>query len=113
MNSNKKKDKKPLQNNRLEAILSATDLLNLDLNTMSEIQFRSTIINLLVALEKSIKDFRNSLTAELRSNQAKIKNTFTEMQSKLDALTARVMEMEERVSDTEEKLLETEEKGEK
>ena len=57
---------------------------------MSEIQFRSTIIKLLVALEKSIKDSRDSLTAELRSNQAEIKNTLTDMQYKLDALTARV-----------------------
>ena len=87
-----------------EVILSATDLLDMDLNTMSEIQFRSTIIKLLVALEKNIKDSRDSLTAELRSNQAKIKNTLTEMQSKLDVLTARVNEVEERVSDIEDKL---------
>ena len=41
----------------------------------------------------------------MRSNQAKIKNTLTEMQSKLDALTARVNEVEERVSDIEDKLM--------
>ena len=57
---------------------------------MSEIQFRSTIMKVLVALGKSIKDSRVFITAELRSNQAEIKNTLTEMQSKLDALTARV-----------------------
>ena len=48
---------------------------------------------------KSIKDSRDSLTAEMRSNQAKMKNTLTEMQSKLDALTAKVNEVEERLSD--------------
>ena len=48
-----------------------------------------------MALEKSKRDPRGSLTAELRFNQAKIKNTLTEVQSKLDALTARVNEVEE------------------
>ena len=61
--------------------------MDIDLSSMSEVQFRGTIIKLLVALEKSIKD---SLTAELRYNQAKIKNALTKMQSKLDVLTARV-----------------------
>ena len=41
----------------------------------------------------------------MRSNQAKIKNRLSEMQSKLDALTARVNEVEERVSDIEDKLM--------
>ena len=67
---------------------------------MSEIQFRNTIIKLLVALEKSIKDSIDFVTAELRPNQAKIKNRLNEMQSKLDILTARVNEVEERASDT-------------
>ena len=58
-----------------ELILSATDLMDMDLSTMSEIQFRGTIIKLLVSLKKSIKDSSDSLTAELRSNQAKIKIT--------------------------------------
>ena len=44
-----------------EAILSATELQKMDLNTTSEIQFRSTIIKLVVALEKDIKDSRNLL----------------------------------------------------
>ena len=94
------------QKKELEALLSGIELLNVDLNMMSKIQFRSKIIKLLVPLEKSIKDFRDSVPAELRSNQAKIKNTLTEMQSKLDTLTARVSEVEERVSDIEDKLME-------
>ena len=80
---------------------------------MAESQFRSTIIKLLVALEKSIKDSRDFRTAEFRSNQAEIKNQLNEMQSKLEVLTTRVKEVEERVSDIEDKLMakrETEEK---
>ena len=88
---------------------------------MSESQFRSTIIQLLVALEKSIKDSRDFMTAEFRStefrsNQEEIKNQLNEMQSKLEVLTTRVNEVEERVSDLEDKLMakrETEEKRDK
>ena len=104
------------QKKKPETLLSATELQNLDLNTMSDIQFRSTIIKLLVALEKSVKDSRDFVTAELRSNQTEIKNKLNEMQSKLDVLIARVNEVEERVSDIEEKLMvrkEAEEKREK
>ena len=64
------------QKKDLETVLSPTELQNLDYNSMSESQFRSTIIKLLVALEKSIKDSRDFMTAEFRSNQAKIKNQF-------------------------------------
>ena len=99
-----------------DAIFSATMILNVYLNMMSEIQFRNTIIKLLVALEKSIKDSRDFVMAELRSNQAEIKNRLNEMQSKLDALSGRVNEVEERVSDIEDKLMvrkKAEEKREK
>ena len=81
-----------------ETVLSATELQNLDYNLMSESQFRSTIIKLLVALEKSIKDSRNFMTAEFRSNQAKIKNQLNEMQSKLEVLTTKSNEVEGRVT---------------
>lgn len=52
---------------------SATELQNLDYNLMSESQFRSTIIKLLVAPEKSIKESRDFVTAKFRSNRAKLK----------------------------------------
>ena len=68
-----------------ETILSATELQDLDLNMISEIQFRSTIMRkkkprstimkLLVALEKSVKDSRDSVTVELGYDQAKIEST--------------------------------------
>ena len=80
---------------------------------MSESKFRNTIIQLLVVLEKSIKDSRDFMTAEFRSNQAEMKNQLNEMQSKLEVLTTRDNEVEERVSDIEDKLMakrETEEK---
>ena len=67
-----------------ETVLSATDLKNLDYNSMSDSQFRSKFIKLLVALEKSIKASRDFMTVELRSNQAEIKNQLSEMQSKLE-----------------------------
>ena len=61
------------QKKESETVLPLTELQNLDYNSVSESQFRSTIITLLVALEKSIKDSRDFMTAELRTNQAKIK----------------------------------------
>ena len=44
----------------------------MDLNKMLEMEFRITSIKLLALLEKSIKDSRESLSAEMRSNQAEI-----------------------------------------
>ena len=61
------------QEKESESILSPTELQNLDYNSTSENQFRSTIIKLLEALEKSLKDSRDFMTAEFGSNQAKIK----------------------------------------
>ena len=62
---------------------------------MSESQFRSTIIQRRVALEKSIKDSRDIMTAEFRSNQAEIKNKLNEMQSKLEVLMTRINKVEQ------------------
>ena len=93
------------QKKETETVLYARELQNLDFNMMSEIQFRSTIIKLLVAQEKSIKDSRDFVIAELRSNRVEIKYRLNEMQFKLDILTARVNEVEERVSDIEDKLM--------
>ena len=101
------------QNKESETVLSATELQNMDYNSMPESQFRSTIIKLLVALEKSIKDSNDFLTTGFRSNQAEIKNHINEMQSKLEVLTMRVNEMEERVSNIEDKLMARKEAEEK
>ena len=93
------------QKKESETVLSATELQNLDYNSMSESQCRSTIIKQLVYLEKSIIDSRDFMTAEFRSIQAIIKNQLNEMQSKLEVLTTRVNEVEERVRDIEDKLM--------
>ena len=61
------------QKKESETVLSAMELQNLDYNSMSESQFRSTIIKLLVALEKSIKDSRDVITAELDPIRLKLK----------------------------------------
>ena len=80
---------------------------------MSESQFRSTIIKLLEALDKSIKDSRDCMTAEFRSNQAEIKNHLNELQSILEVLTMRVNEVKERGSDIEDKVMARRETGKK
>ena len=73
-------------------------------------------MNLLVALEKSMKDSRDFMTAEFRSNQAETKIQLNEMQSKLEVLTTRFNEVEEIISEIEDKLMvrkEAEDKREK
>ena len=79
------------QKKESEIVLSPTELQNFDYNSMSESQFRSTIMKLLVALEKSIEKSIDFMTAEFRSNQAENKNQLNEMQSKLEVLTMRLM----------------------
>jgi len=39
-----------------EVILSATDLINMDISKMSELKFRTMIIKLLAGLEESIEN---------------------------------------------------------
>ena len=56
-----------------------------------------------MALEKSIKDSRDFVTADLDLIRPKLK--INEMQSKLEFLTMRVNEVEERESNTEDKLM--------
>ena len=87
--------KSSTQKKESETVLCPTELQNLDYNSMSESQFRSTIIQLLVALEKSIKDSRDFMTAIFRYNQAESKNQLNEVQSKLEVHTMRVHEAEE------------------
>ena len=61
------------QKKESETVLSPIEFQNLIYNSMSESQFRSTIIQLLVALEKSIKDSRDFMTEEFRSIRQKLK----------------------------------------
>ena len=67
------------QKKESETVLSAREVQNMDYKPTSKKQFRSTIIKLLVALERSIKDSGDFVTAKLRSNQAEIKNSLNEI----------------------------------
>ena len=61
------------QNKESETVLSPTEFQNLIYNSMSESQFRSTIIQLLVVLEKSIKDSKDFMAANLDPIRPKLK----------------------------------------
>ena len=87
------------QKKESETVLSPTKLQNLDYNSISESQFRCTVIKLLVTLKKSMKDSRDLMTTEFRSNEGNIKNQLSEMHSKLEVLTMRVNKVEDQVSD--------------
>lgn len=65
-------EKNSTQKKELEVIFSTTDLLDMDLSCIPEIQFRGTIIKLFMALKKNIKNSTDFLTAELRFNQDEI-----------------------------------------
>ena len=61
------------QKKESETVLSPIVLQNLGYISMSESQFRSTILKLLVALEKSMKDSRDFMTANLDLIRPKLK----------------------------------------
>ena len=89
---------------------SATELMDMDITKLSEMEFRVTMIKMMCRLKKSITKNVNenieSLRAEMRANLAEIKNSTSQMQSKVEALTARVTEAEERISKLEDGLVE-------
>ena len=69
------------QKREQEAVLTARDLISMDISKMSELEFRITILKILAGLEKSIEDTRASLSGEikeLKSNQVEIKKAITE-----------------------------------
>ena len=71
------------QKREQEAVLTARDLISMDISKMSELEFRITIIKILAGLKKSIEDSRESLSGEikeLKSNQVEIKRAINEMQ---------------------------------
>ena len=60
----------------------ARDLIKTDISNMPDPEFKATIIGILVGLEKSIEDARESLTAQikdLKTSQAKMKNAITKI----------------------------------
>ena len=72
--------------------------MDMDITKMSEMDFRVTMVKMMCRLEKNINENIESLRAEMRTNLAEIKNSMSQMQSKLEALTARVNEAEEHIS---------------
>ena len=75
-----------------EVVLTARELINTDISKMSELEFKAMIIRIVAGLEDSTKDTVESLPIEikeLKSNQANIKNTRAEMQSKVKAIKTR------------------------
>ena len=93
-----------------ESVASATELMDMDITKLSEMEFRVTMVKMVCRLEKTINENINenieSLRVEMRVNLAEIKNTMNQMQSELEALTARVNEAEERISELEDGLVE-------
>ena len=89
---------------------SAIELMDMDIIKLSEMEFRVTMVKMMCRLEKSINKSVNenieSLRVEMRVNLAEIKNSRSQMQSKLEALTARVTEAEEHISKLEDGLVE-------
>ena len=49
---------------------SATDLMDMEISKISQIEFRVTIMKLISRFEKNISDNLESLKAEMRSNWA-------------------------------------------
>ena len=85
----------PQQGKYNESVVSATELIHMDVSQLSEMEFRATMVKMLRRFEKNINENIESQRAEMRVNLAEIKNAMNQMQTKLDALTARVNEAEE------------------
>ena len=60
--------------------------MDMDISKMSEIDFRVTVMKTISRLGKNISNNIESLRAEMRPNQAELKNAINEIQSKLDKL---------------------------
>ena len=82
----------PQQRKDNESVASATELVDMDVTKLSELELRVTMVKMMCRLEKNINENINenieSLRAEMRANLAEIKNAMNQLQSKLDTLTA-------------------------
>ena len=104
--------KKSPQQKEQEVVPTARDLLNTDISTMSDLEFRIITLKILAGLEKSMEVIRETLSGEvkeLKSNQVEIKKAINEVQSNMGALTARINEAEERISEIEDQMMENKE----
>ena len=84
--------------------------MDMELTKLSEMEFRVTMVKMMSRLEKIINENVTvnieSLRMEMRANLTEIKNSMSQMQAKLEALTARVTEAEEHISELEDGLVE-------
>ena len=77
------KTEKLISPERTKVVLTARDLISMDISKMLELEFRITIIKILAGLEKDINNTRESPSGEikeLKSNQVKIKKVINEIQ---------------------------------
>ena len=77
----------------LQDITTANKLIKNDLNNITESEFRIIVIKLIVGLENSIKDSRESLATKikgLRNRQEELKNAINELQNKMETTTAQI-----------------------
>ena len=61
--------------------MTARDLITMNICKMFELVFKTTIMKIIAGLKKIIEDTRESLTSELKSIQAEIKNAIAGMQT--------------------------------
>ena len=66
---------------------SPANLMDMDLNKMSEIDFRVAVMKTIVRLEKTINGNIDQLRAKVRADPAEFKNAINEIQPNLDTLT--------------------------
>ena len=81
----KRRRNPPQQRKDNESVSSATELMDMDITKLSEMEFRVTMVKVMCRLEKAINKNTNenieSLRAEMRANLAEIKNAMNQMQS--------------------------------
>ena len=96
----------PNRGKNSETVPSPSELLDMVINSMSEREFKLTIIQAMARLEKAFNDKMELIRAEVKATRDDINNALNEFHLNLNSLKARVSEAEDRISDLEEKLIE-------
>ncbi|KAF0872048.1 LORF1 protein, partial [Crocuta crocuta] len=108
------------QNDKMEELSSketpgrndSRELPKTDINNITEREFKTIIIKLIVGLEKSMEEIRETMATnnmELKNSYGELKYGINEIHNKLEAFNARFEEAERRISDLEDNIIETEE----
>jgi len=66
--------------------ITARDLSEMEVNNMSNTEFKVMIIKTLTGLEKRVEDITKTLNTEIKKNQSEMKDTINEIKNKLDGL---------------------------